>query len=74
MTIKMIEKMFLNPNIDEELDEEDKRLQALTKANLKKLESGALPRDKWLKKGIAGHSNTLALAANTGLNTMQVNL
>jgi hypothetical protein len=70
MTIKMIDKMFLNPNLDEELDEEDKRLQALTKANLKKLESGIHPRDKWLKKGVAGHAGALAQFASTGLNTM----
>ena len=34
MTIKMIEKLFLNGTDEEDLTEEDKKLQAQTKANL----------------------------------------
>jgi len=68
MTIKMIEKLFLNGSEEEEdLSEEDKRLQAKTKANLERL---ATQKDKWMKKG--GHTGVMALVAQTSISTMFV--
>ncbi len=68
MTIKMIEKLFLNGSEEEEdLSEEDKRLQAKTKANLERL---ATQKDKWMKKG--GHTGVMALVAHTSISTMFV--
>jgi hypothetical protein len=68
MTIKMIEKLFLNGTDEEEdLTEEDKKLQAQTKANLERM---ATQKEKWMKKG--GHTGVLALVAKTSISTMFV--
>ena len=68
ITIKMIEKLFLNEN-NEELDEEDKRMQAKTKANMKLMSKGTAAKDMWLKKGAKGGLMAL-VANNNSVNTV----